>query len=371
MSADRLRFVSIVGARPQFVKAAVVSRAIRKRHDEVLVHTGQHYDAGMSAVFFDEMDIPRPDVQLESGSGTHAQQTAAMLVGIEQVLIEREPDWVVTFGDTNSTLAGALAAAKLHLPIAHVEAGLRSFNWTMPEEINRVLVDRMSAALLCPSETAVVNLRREGILKGVHLVGDVMAEALLDAARTARTRSRVLESCNVSERSYVLVTVHRAENTDDLQRLGRITAALDAITEPVVFPVHPRTRHGLDRLGFVPRPHVRVLQPLGYLDMVRLLTGARLVLTDSGGVQKEAYWAGVPCVTLRDETEWVETVAAGWNVLTGADTAAILDAVHTFTPPATRPDIYGGAGVADRCVEVLEAMSVAGASSATRIGQAQ
>ena len=371
MPADRLRFVSIVGARPQFVKAAVVSRAIRKRHDEVLVHTGQHYDAGMSAVFFDEMAIPRPDVQLESGSGTHAQQTAAMLVGIERVLIERDPDWVVTFGDTNSTLAGALAAAKLHLPIAHVEAGLRSFNWTMPEEINRVLVDRMSAALLCPSETAVVNLQREGILKGVHLVGDVMAEALLDAAHTARTRSRVLESCNVTERSYVLVTVHRAENTDDLRRLRGITAALDAISEPVVFPVHPRTRRGLDRLGFVPRPHVRIVPPLGYLDMVRLLAAARLVLTDSGGVQKEAYWAGVPCVTLRDETEWVETVAAGWNVLTGADTGAIVDAARTFTPPAARPEIYGGRGVADRCVEVLEAMSVARTAPPPPIGQVQ
>jgi UDP-N-acetylglucosamine 2-epimerase len=366
MPADRLRFVSIVGARPQFVKAAVVSRAIRRRHEEVLVHTGQHYDADMSAVFFDEMAIPEPDVQLESGSGSHAQQTAAMLVGIEQVLVERAPDWVVTFGDTNSTLAGALAAAKLHIPVAHVEAGLRSFNWGMPEEINRVLVDRMSTALFCPSETAVVNLRREGILEGVHLVGDVMAEALLDAARTARTRSRVLDAFNVTDGCYVLATVHRAENTDDSHRLSQIVAALDAIAEPVVFPVHPRTRRGLDELGYEPPRHIRMVPPLGYLDMVRLLIGARLVLTDSGGLQKEAYWAGVPCVTVRDETEWVETVAVGWNVLAGANTAAILHAIRTASPPKERPELYGGLGVADRCVELLEGMPHAAGDSMRR-----
>jgi UDP-GlcNAc3NAcA epimerase len=371
MSVDRLRFVSIVGARPQFVKAAVMSRAIRRRHEEVLVHTGQHYDPDMSGVFFDEMAIPEPDVQLESGSGSHAQQTAAMLVGIEQVLVERTPDWVVTFGDTNSTLAGALAAAKLHIPIAHVEAGLRSFNWRMPEEINRVLVDRMSTALFCPSDTAVVNLRREGILDGVHLVGDVMAEALLDAARTARNRSHVLESCNVTDGGYVLATVHRAENTDDFQRLSQITAALDAIAEPVVFPIHPRTRRGLDQLGYEPAAHIRIVPPVGYLDMVRLLIGARVLLTDSGGLQKEAYWAGVPCVTVRDQTEWVETVAAGWNVVTGADTAAILNAVRTLRPPMQRPELYGAMGVADRCVIVLEGMSAAAGESAKRARQLQ
>jgi len=371
MPAERLRVVSIVGARPQFVKAAVMSRAIRRRHDEILVHTGQHYDSEMSAVFFDEMGIPAPDVQLESGSGTHAQQTATMLVGIEQVLVEHEPDWVVTFGDTNSTLAGALAAAKLHVHVAHVEAGLRSFNWSMPEEINRVLVDRMSAALFCPSETAVTNLRREGIVDGVHLVGDVMAEALRDAVAAARTRSRVLDVYNVTDGAYLLATVHRAENTDDVERLRRIVAALDAAADPVVFPVHPRTRHGLDRLGYEPRANVRLLPPLGYLDMVRLLVGARMVLTDSGGLQKEAYWAGVPCVTLRAETEWVETVQAGWNVLTGADTTAILKAVRTFTLPETRPELYGAVGVADQCVTLLETMSEAGGASMKRAGHLQ
>jgi len=371
MPADRLRVVSIVGARPQFVKAAVMSRAIRRRHDEVLVHTGQHYDAEMSAVFFDQMGIPAPEVQLESGSGTHAQQTAAMLVGIERVLVEHEPDWVVTFGDTNSTLAGALAAAKLHVQVAHVEAGLRSFNWRMPEEINRVLVDRMSAALFCPSETAVANLRREGIVNGVHLVGDVMAEALLDAVAAARSRSQILDSCSVTDGNYLLATVHRAENTDDLERLSRIVAALDAAGEPVVFPVHPRTRRGLDQLGYEPPGHVRIVPPLGYLDMVRLLVGARMVLTDSGGLQKEAYWTGIPCVTLRGETEWVETVRAGWNLLAGADTSVILEAVRTYRPPQERPELYGGIGVAGRCVTLLESLAVPAGVSARRVGHLQ
>jgi UDP-GlcNAc3NAcA epimerase len=357
MSARRLRFVSIVGARPQFVKAAVVSKAIRVRHDEFIIHTGQHYDAQMSSIFFDEMGIPRPDLQLDSGSGTHGEQTAAMLVGLEGALAEQRPDWVVTFGDTNSTLAGALAAAKLHLPIVHIEAGLRSFNRRMAEEINRVVVDHISAALFCPSQTAVANLAREGICQGVHLVGDVMAEALNIAAQTARVHSRILEALTVSDGQYLLLTIHRAENTDSRERLFSILSALDAVREPVIFPVHPRTRKVLNGIGWVAPRYVQLVQPLGYIDMVRLLTGARLVLTDSGGLQKEAYWAGVPCVTLRDETEWVETVAAGWNVVAGADTAAIVEALKSFEPPRERPELYGGTGVAARCVNLLEDMS--------------
>jgi UDP-N-acetylglucosamine 2-epimerase len=334
-----------------------MSRAIRRRHDELLLHTGQHYDPEMSAVFFDEMEIPSPDIRLESGSGTHAEQTAAMLVGIERVVVESDPDWVVTFGDTNSTLAGALAAAKLGVPVAHVEAGLRSFNRAMPEELNRQLTDRLSTALFCPSQTAVTNLANEGMRDGVHLVGDVMAEAFSLAVSAASARSRILESLRVSEQRYVLVTCHRAENTDNLERLGRIAAALNDLAEPVVFPVHPRTKKALDAIGFVPSPHLRVIPPAGYLDMVRLTSAARLIMTDSGGLQKEAYWASVPCVTLRDETEWVETVTSGWNMVVGADRERIVEAARTFEAPPVHRELYGGPGVAARCVEILEAMA--------------
>jgi UDP-GlcNAc3NAcA epimerase len=353
----RLRFVSIVGARPQFIKAAVFSRAIRARHDEFIVHTGQHYDREMSAIFFDQMAIPEPDVQVTSGSGSHAEQTAAMLVALERILSEQKPDWVVTFGDTNSTLAGALAAAKLGLRVAHVEAGLRSFNRAMPEEINRVVVDHLSAALLCPSETAVVNLASEGIRNGVHLVGDVMAEALSLTMAAARSHSTVLSDLDVVSGEYVLATVHRAENTDDPERLRGIVAALERTRETVIFPAHPRTRKALETIGFAPSEHVRIIAPIGHIDMVALLTGARLVLTDSGGLQKEAYWAGVPCVTLRDETEWVETVRHGWNTIAGTDTDTILQAIRTFAPPANRPTLYGGVGVAAECVRILERSS--------------
>lgn len=352
-----LRFVSIVGARPQFIKAAVFSRAVRARHREVLVHTGQHYDPQLSDVFFREIGIPAPEVQLESGSGTHAEQTAAMLVGVERVLMAERPDWVITFGDTNSTLAGALAAAKLGVPIAHVEAGLRSFNWSMPEEINRVLVDRMSRALFCPSATAVENLAAEGIRSGVHLVGDVMAEGLELSRPVALARSQVLSELQVEPGAYALVTVHRAENAGNAERLARIAAGLNALDEPVVFPVHPGTRKALEQIDFRPARHVRLVPPLGYLDMVRLLTSARVVITDSGGLQKEAYWSSVPCITLRDETEWTETVAHGWNVLVGTDPARIAAAVRSACKPASHPALYGKAGVADQCVTLLESMS--------------
>lgn len=352
----RLRFVSIVGARPQFVKAAVVSRAIRERHDEIMVHTGQHYDRDMSAVFFDEMTIASPDVQLSSGSGSHAEQTAAMLVGIEQALKDYQPDWVVTFGDTNSTLAGALAAAKLHVRVAHIEAGLRSFNRRMPEEINRVVVDHLSTALLCPSELAVKNLADEGIRAGVHMVGDVMAEAFELTARAVRGREEPLAALGVVDKGYTLMTLHRAENTDDPARLRSIAKALDRADGPILFPVHPRTHKTMTTLGLTFGPHVRLLAPQGYLAMVRLLLGARQVLTDSGGLQKEAYWAGVPCVTLRDETEWVETVEAGWNTIAGADTDRIVTALASPLP-TERPPLYGTTGVAARCVALLEGMT--------------
>jgi UDP-N-acetylglucosamine 2-epimerase len=346
-----MKLVSIVGARPQFIKAAVLSRALRRAHQEILVHTGQHYDDEMSAVFFRQLSIPEPDVNLGVGSGSHAWQTGEMLVGIEGVLLRERPDAIVVYGDTNSTVAGALAAAKLVLPVAHVEAGLRSFNRAMAEEVNRVVADQIAACLLCPSATAVENLRREGIVSGVHLVGDVMADALLDARSRAAGTSRILEALALEAGHFLLVTVHRAENTDDPERLAAIVAALDvlgAAGETVVFPAHPRTRKALASLGVEPPPAVRIIEPVGYLDMVRLEGAARAILTDSGGVQKEAYWLGVPCVTLRDETEWVETIANGWNVLAGADTERVVAAVRGLAPPAERPPLYGDGHAAER-----------------------
>lgn len=350
--SKHLNVVTIVGARPQFIKAAAVSRVLRLRHREVLVHTGQHYDANMSAVFFDELGIPPPDVNLAVGSASHGAQTGAMLAKIEEVLLAERPDRVLVYGDTNSTLAGALAAAKLHIPVAHVEAGLRSFNRAMPEEINRVLTDHVSDLLLCPSETAVENLAREGITRGVTLIGDVMADALRMAAE--RADNSVLESSGVQPGGYALATVHRAENTDDPLRLQGILTGLTLLEMPVIFPAHPRARRAIAALGWTPPAHVRLIEPVGYLGMVALMRGARVILTDSGGVQKEAYWLGIPCVTLRDETEWVETVTHGWNTLVGADPARIVAAARQPPPATLRPPLYGDGHAAERCVAALE-----------------
>jgi UDP-GlcNAc3NAcA epimerase len=352
---SRLKIVTIVGARPQFIKAAAVSRELRPRHREVLVHTGQHYDFSMSGVFFDGLELPAPDVNLGVGSGSHGAQTGSMLAGIEGVLLAERPDWVLVYGDTNSTLAGALAASKLHLPVAHVEAGLRSFNRSMPEEVNRVVADHLSDRLLCPSQTAVDNLAREGISRNVHLVGDVMLDVLHWARhRAAPQGPAILKRLGLEERRYVLATVHRSENTDQAPRLSGIMDALNAIPEPVLFPVHPRARKALAAAGLAAKPNVRLIEPLGYFEMLVVASSARLILTDSGGVQKEAYWLGVPCVTLREETEWIETVAAGWNVLVGSNPEKILHAVRSVAPPACRPPLYGDGQVAARCVDLLE-----------------
>jgi UDP-GlcNAc3NAcA epimerase len=337
------------------MKAAPVARAVAATHQHLLVHTGQHYDANMSAVFFDELDLPRPDFDLAIGSGTHGAQTGAMLTALERVMVEAQPDWVLVYGDTNSTLAGALAASKLHVPVAHVEAGLRSFNRRMPEEINRVVADHVSDLLLCPSETAVAHLRSEGLTRGVHLVGDVMADALVALAARARTRSVILETLHLTPQGYVLATIHRAENTDDPDRLRAIIMALDRLDERVVLPMHPRTRHTMDRLGATWPPNVDVVEPVGYLDMLQLTQHARVAVTDSGGLQKEAYWLGVPCVTVRDETEWVETVAAGWNVLAGANRDRIVTAVRDLRPPVARPALYGDGRAAERIAALLTA----------------
>jgi len=348
------KIATIVGARPQFIKAAPVSRRLRQQVQEILVHTGQHYDDNMSAVFFRELGLPEPEYHLGVGSSSHGAQTGQMLARIEAVLLVEKPDWVLVYGDTNSTLAGALAAAKLHIPVAHVEAGLRSFNRLMPEELNRLVVDRLSDLLLCPSQTAVDHLAAEGLTSGVHLVGDVMADALYEAVARAQNESTILERLELEPGRYLLATVHRAENTDDPDRLRSILAAFAALDETIIFPVHPRTRGVLAHLdGALPAPRVRLIEPVGYLDMARLAGAARLILTDSGGLQKEAYWLGVPCVTLRNETEWVETVKAGWNVLAGARMDAIVTAVRDLRPPTRRPALYGEGLAAERIVGLI------------------
>lgn len=350
-----MKVLTIVGARPQFVKAAAVSRELRRTHTEILVHTGQHYDYRMSGIFFDGLDLPPADLNLGVGSGSHGAQTGAMLKGIEEVLMTERPDWLLVYGDTNSTLAGALAASKLSVPVAHVEAGLRSFNRSMPEEINRILADHVSNLLLCPSQTAVDNLAAEGIVNDVHLVGDVM----LDVLNWARPRAKeiapdVLKRLGAVQQSYLLATVHRSENTDNPARLSRLLEAFNRINEPIIFPIHPRARKVLTASDIRLGPHVQLIDPVGYVEMVALAGAARRILTDSGGLQKEAYWLGIPCITLRDETEWVETVSAGWNTLTGSTAASIVDAARTFQPVGPRPALYGDGHAARVCVDLLD-----------------
>jgi UDP-GlcNAc3NAcA epimerase len=350
-----MKILTVVGARPQFIKAAPFSRAVRAHHTEVLVHTGQHYDQSMSDVFFDELQLPRPDHHLGVGSGSHGWQTAQMLERLEDVMRREAPDHVVIYGDTNSTLAGALAAAKLGIPVAHVEAGLRSYVRDMPEEINRIVADRISSYLFAPTTTAVANLAAEGITSGVTLTGDIMYDALLQNAPLAAERSTIMKDLALSPGGYVLATVHRAANTDDPARLADIIDALALLREPVVVPLHPRTRAALMGTDIEVEPPVRIIDPVGYLDMLALEQHARMVLTDSGGVQKEAYILRVPCVTLRDETEWIETLEGGWNVLAGANAERILAAAQRPRPSGDPPPVFGDGRAAENMVAALEA----------------
>jgi len=344
-----LKVLTVVGARPQFIKAAQVTRALRDQGtEEVMVHTGQHYDFEMSQVFFDQLEIPAPRHHLGVGSGPHGRQTGAMLAALEPVMEREDPGLVLVYGDTNSTLAGALCASKLQLPVAHVEAGLRSFNPRMPEEINRIVTDRLSRTLFCPSERAVGNLRREGIEAGVVVVGDVLCGALHQALSLCGSSRGVLDDLALDDGGYLLATLHRPENVDDAARLAVLLATFAGLGERVILPLHPRTREALERSGVSLGPSVTTIAPVGYLDMIRLERSARLVLTDSGGVQREAYWLGLPCLTLRRETEWVETVESGWNLLVGAEPAAITRAVATFAPAGERPAVYGDERAAER-----------------------
>lgn len=357
-----MKICTVIGARPQFIKAAAVSRAIAEHNrlapgdahfTEIIIHTGQHYDDDMSAIFFRELEIPEPAYNLNIGSGTHGQQTGEMLAAIEKVLIAENPDWVLVYGDTNSTIAGALAAAKLHISIAHVEAGLRSFNRRMPEEINRVVTDHLSSILFCPSQIAVNNLTDEGILKGVNIVGDVMADALQFAVSKVQSKTDIKEKFHLQHGTYLLATIHRAENTDNKERLQNIINALNSLEETIVLPIHPRTRKILNGMNCRIKPHIRIIDPVGYFDMTALEKSARMILTDSGGIQKEAYWLNVPCITLRDETEWLETVEKGWNKLTGANPTAIIDAVQNFKPPDEHLSLYGDSHTAEKIIKMI------------------
>lgn len=349
-----MKIISIVGARPEFIQAVPVSRALRKKHHEILVHTGQHYDYLMSQTFFDELGIPAPDYNLEVGSGSHASQTAEILVRFEDVILKEQPDLVLVRGDTNSTLAGALVAAKLNIPIAHVEAGERSFDRRMPEEINRLVADQLSSTHFCVSQTAVRQLANEGIIKSVFWVGDVMLDANLTNRALAQQKSTILTQLKLASEQYGLVTIHRAANTDDTARLSNIVQALSQVGETVIFPVHPRTRGALQKLNVKFDVNVRLIEPVGYYDMMMLEEHARIVATDSGGVQREAYFMKKPCLTLRNETEWTETVTVGWNKLVGVSVDQIIHEWKTFVPPAEQPPIFGDGTSGEKIAALIE-----------------
>lgn len=356
-----MKTLSLVGARPQFVKAAMLTRAILDRGCEVItVHSGQHYDGNMSGIFFDELGIPQPDLNLEVGSGSHAFQTGETMMRLESACRRFRPDIMVLYGDTNTTLAGALVAAKLAIPCAHVEAGLRSFDRTMPEEINRIVADRLSRWLFCPTQAAVDNLAAEGMRAGVHCVGDVMYDAAVHFTVRASERSRVLDALGLAPGAYILVTIHRDFNTDDEARLRGILDGLRACGQTCVFPVHPRVRGRMAAMGVdeadLAAHGIAVIPPVGYLDMVSLERSAALIVTDSGGVQKEAYFHRVPCVTVRPNTEWVETVDAGWNCLVEPRPAAMAEAVRAtlaHTTPRREIAAYGDGHAARQMAAIL------------------
>lgn len=348
------RILTVIGARPQFIKAGPVSAALATVAHEVVVHTGQHYDKGMSDVFFRELGLKTPEYNLDVRSGSHGEQTGEMLKGVERVMVDEKPDVVMVYGDTNSTLAGALAAAKLCIPVAHVEAGLRSFNRSMPEEINRIVTDHLSVLLFVPSQASANQLRAEGITSGVHITGDVMHDAVLHYAPHAARVSAYPGALGLEAGQYFLCTIHRAENTDDERKLREIFGALSELRLPVVLPLHPRTKKKLADFNLAAAPNIRIIDPVGYVDMLQLLQSSRIALTDSGGLQKEAYYVGVPCVTLREETEWVETVASGWNRLAGRDRSRILRAVNeAMQSPPSRPNLYGDGGAALQIANIL------------------
>lgn len=351
-----MKILTVLGARPQFIKAAPVSRVLRESHEELIIHTGQHYDSNMSDIFFDELNIPKPDYYLGVGSGNHGKQTGEMMGKIEEIVLKENPDYLMVYGDTNSTLAGSLVAAKLHVPVIHIEAGLRSFNKKMPEEINRIMTDHVSAYLFSPTETGVENLKNENITKNVYNIGDVMYDAVLYNQELAQEKSTVLQDNDLEQKGYHLITIHRAENTDDVEKMKNILDAFSQIEEIKVWPIHPRTKHKLADYGINidSVPGLKVIDPVGYLDMLTLVSNAKKIVTDSGGVQKEAYFMKVPCVTVREQTEWVETLESEANILVGTDTAKIVEAVKKQVSPEYK-NVFGDGKAADKIVEILAA----------------
>jgi len=351
----KLKFLVVVGTRPNFIKIAPLFEEFKnyKNIKPVLLHTGQHYDFEMSQVFFQDLKIPKPDYNLEVGSGSHAYQTAETMKRLEPVLLKEKPNLVIVVGDVNSTLAGALTAAKLHIPVGHIEAGVRCYDMSIPEEINRVLTDHISDFLFCPTKTAVKNLKKEGITKGVYFTGDIMYDAFLKNIKIAQKKSKILQKLKLEPKTYLLLTLHRPFNVDNLDNLKKIIEAVQESGEKVVFPVHPRTKKQLKKLKICKLKNLKIIDPVGYMDMLFLEKNAKKILTDSGGVQKEAYWLKVPCISLRERTEWMETLRSGWNILVGRDKNKIQKAIKSFNPRKRQYKYFGNGKSAKRIVKIL------------------
>ena len=349
-----MKIISVVGARPQFIKLAILSKELRENHNEIIIHTGQHYDDNMSRYFFEEMQIAKPDYNLNIGSGSHGKQTAEMLIGLEDIFLHQKPDVVITFGDTNTTLATGLAATKLNIPVAHVEAGLRSHNREMPEEINRILTDHISDYLFAPTLTAMENIKSENLYGKPFLVGDVMYDSLLYYGKIAEQKSRILKNLKLKQKEYILLTLHRPYNVDNIQKLQNIFSALKQTKRFIVLPVHPRSRKMIESTNIIIPENISIIEPLGYLDFIFLQKHSEKIITDSGGIQKEAYLNGIPCITIRPETEWIETVKAGWNVLVGDKKDQLIENCLHFKPSHNRPRYFGDGNSSKKIISILE-----------------
>ena len=349
-----MKIISVVGARPQFIKLAILSKELRENHNEIIIHTGQHYDDNMSRYFFEEMQIAKPDYNLNIGSGSHGKQTAEMLIGLEDIFLHQKPDVVITFGDTNTTLATGLAATKLNIPVAHVEAGLRSHNREMPEEINRILTDHISDYLFAPTLNAMENIKSENLYGKPFLVGDVMYDSLLYYGKIAEQKSRILKNLKLKQKEYILLTLHRPFNVDNIQKLQNIFSALKQTKRFIVLPVHPRTCKMIESTNTIIPENISIIEPLGYLDFIFLQKHSEKIITDSGGIQKEAYLNGIPCITIRPETEWIETVKAGWNVLVGDKMDQLIENCLHFKPSHNRPRYFGDGDSSKKIISILE-----------------